>query len=53
LLEIAEQAIETTDGILIKPGADIIKETRGILKGSRFNSKTYFDQKQKEKELDL
>jgi len=44
--------IETEEGILIKSRVDIIKETRGILKGSRFNSKIYFDQKEKEKELE-
>jgi hypothetical protein len=46
------ELIETEEGILIKPGTDILKETRGILKGSHFNSKVYFDQKRKEKELE-
>jgi len=42
--------IETQEGILIKPEPDTIKETRGILKGSHFNSKSYFAQKQIEKD---
>jgi len=43
---------ETTDGVLLKPGADIIKGTRGILKGSRFNSKTFAEQKQRDKDCE-
>jgi len=31
---------------------DTIKEARGILKGSRFNSKRFFEQKQEDKELE-
>jgi hypothetical protein len=46
------ELIETHDGILIKVEPDTIKETRGILKGSHFNSKSYFAQKQVEKGLD-
>lgn len=46
------ELIETNDGILIRPEEDIIKETRGMLKGSRFNTKAYFEQKQKDKELE-
>jgi hypothetical protein len=44
--------LETEEGILLKPGKDIIKEARGILKGSRFNSKSYFQQKRRDKELE-
>ena len=46
------EMLETDEGILLKPAEDSIKEARGILKGSRFNSKTYFHQKQTDKELE-
>jgi len=46
------ELLETKEGILLKPGIDIIKETRGILKGSRYNSSTYNKQKQIDKELE-
>jgi len=44
--------LETKEGILLRPGTDIIEETRGILKGSRFNSKVYLQQKQEDKALE-
>jgi len=44
--------LETEEGILLKPVEDSIKEARGILKGSRFNSKRFFEQKQEDKELE-
>jgi adenylate kinase len=46
------ELLETDDGILLRPVEDSIKKTRGILKGSRFNTQSYFKQKQKEKELE-
>ena len=46
------EMVETSEGILIKPVEDTIKNTRGILKGSRFNTKTFFGQKQRDKELE-
>jgi hypothetical protein len=46
------EILETDEGILLKPAEDSIKQARGILKGCRFNSKTYNKQKQKDKELE-
>jgi hypothetical protein len=46
------EMLETDEGILLKPVEDNIKAVRGILKGSRFNSKKYFIQKQVEKEFE-
>ncbi len=46
------ELVETEEGILIKPGSDVIKEARGLLKGSHINSKSYLAQKEKDKELD-
>ncbi|MGE5339993.1 MAG: hypothetical protein ACM3SY_00800 [Candidatus Omnitrophota bacterium] len=46
------ELLETDDGILIKTGNDIIKEARGILKGCRFNTATYLEQKERDKELE-
>jgi hypothetical protein len=46
------EMLETDEGILLKPAEDSIKEARGILKGSQFNSKKYFVQKQEDKELE-
>lgn len=46
------EILETDEGILLRPEENAIAEARGILKGSRFNTKTYFEQKQLEKELE-
>ncbi len=46
------ELIETEEGILLKPELDVIKEARGILKGSPFNSKAFFAQKKDEKGLE-
>jgi hypothetical protein len=46
------EMLETDEGILLKPAEDTIKDARGILKGSQFNSKKYFVQKQKEMNID-
>ena len=46
------EILETDEGILLKPVENAIQEARGILKGSRFNKKTYFEQKQLSKELE-
>ncbi len=46
------ELVETDDGILLKPKGDAIKEARGILKGSRFNTETFLEQKQEDKELE-
>jgi len=46
------ELLETKDGILIKPLEDIIKEARGFLKGSSFNSAKYMKIKKKEKKLE-
>jgi bifunctional DNA-binding transcriptional regulator/antitoxin component of YhaV-PrlF toxin-antitoxin module len=46
------KVLETEEGILLKPVEDTIKEARGILKGSKFNSETLRRQKQIDKELE-
>ena len=46
------ELLETGEGILLRPVEDSIKKARGILKGSRFNTKAYFMQKEKDKELE-
>jgi len=42
------EMVETNEGILLKPKGDAIKEARGILKGSRFNTETFLKQKQED-----
>lgn len=37
------EILETDEGILLKPAEDSIKQVRGILKGSHFNSKNVGD----------
>ena len=46
------ELLETKEGIILKTGVDVIKEARGILKGTRFNTKTYIEQKKRDKELE-
>ncbi len=45
--------VETDEGVLLSPIEDAIAEARGILKGSSFTSEKFFDQKKKDKELEL
>jgi hypothetical protein len=47
------EMLETDEGIVLRPEKNAIKEARGILKGSRYNTKKYFEQKQKDKELEI
>jgi hypothetical protein len=46
------EVLETGEGILLKPVEDSIKLARGMLRGSRFNTKRYSDQKYRDKELE-
>ena len=46
------ELLDTKDGILLKTVEDPIKEARGVLKGSHFSSKKYFQFKKEEKELE-
>ena len=47
------ELIETSEGILIKPVKDPIKQLRGILKGSEFTTEAYLEQKRFDKKLEL
>ena len=59
-LEIAEklkgkkmELLETEEGLLLRPlQNDPIKELKGFLKGSTFNTESYMRQKQQDKELE-
>jgi len=59
-LEIAEklkgkkmELLETEEGLLLRPlQGDPIKELKGFLKGSTFNTESYMRQKQQDKELE-
>lgn len=44
--------VETSEGILIKPVEDPIKELRGFLEGSRFTTEKYMEQKKQDRELE-
>jgi len=44
--------VETSEGILIKPVEDPIKELRGFLEGSKFTTEAYLQQKHQDKELE-
>lgn len=46
------ELLETKDGLLLKPVEDPIKAAKGILKGSYFSSKKYFQFKKEEMELE-
>jgi hypothetical protein len=46
------ELIETSEGILIKPVKDPIKELRGILQGSEFTTEAYLQQKSLDKEME-
>ena len=44
--------VETSEGLLLKPVMDPIKELRGYMEGSKFTTEEFQKQKQLEKELD-
>jgi hypothetical protein len=44
--------IETEQGILLKTMADPIKAARGILKGSKFSTRRYLQNKKEDKKLE-
>ena len=47
------ELIETGDGVLLRPTGNIIKSTRGFLKGkSSFSSNTFMERKKEEKGLE-
>jgi len=47
------ELLEIEEGVLIKPLKGTIRETRGILKGSRISTRKYLEQKQKDKALEV
>ena len=44
--------IATKEGVLLKPVENTILSAKGLLKGSRFSTRRYFQMKQEEKKLE-
>lgn len=44
--------IPTKEGVLLKPVENTIRSAKGLLKGSRFSTRRYFQMKQEEKKLE-